>query len=98
MSAGGRRRALEVALGRADPTPRSPEPGLVGLAVADVLRLMAAPGRLLMAIDDIQWVDRASADALTVAIRRLIAKPVGPRARPPDAAGDGAAMVSCGQW
>jgi len=98
VSAGGRRRALGVALGLADPGPRSPEPGLVGLAVADVLRLMAAPGRLLMAIDDIQWVDRASADALTVAIRRLIAEPVGPRARPPDAAGDGDALVSCGQW
>src|SRR5262245_29174269 len=28
-----RRRAIEVALGRADPSPGSPEPGLVGLAV-----------------------------------------------------------------
>jgi hypothetical protein len=77
VSAGGRRRALEVALGLADPGPRSPEPGLVGLAVADVLRLMAAPGRLLVAIDDIQWVDRVSEDALTFAIRRLIAEPGG---------------------
>jgi len=72
-----RRRALEVALGLADPAPRSPEPGLVGLAVADVLRLLAAPGRLLVAIDDTQWVDRASEDALTFAIRRLVAEPVG---------------------
>ena len=72
-----RRRALEVALGRADPAPRSPEPGLVGLAVADVLRLLAARGPVLVAIDDIQWMDRASEDALAFAVRRLAAEPVG---------------------
>ncbi len=72
-----RRRAIEVALGRADPAPRSPEPGLVGLAVADVLRLLAARGPVLVAIDDIQWMDRASEDALAFAVRRLAAEPVG---------------------
>ena len=63
-----RRRAIEVALGRADPASRSPEPGLVGLAVADVLRLLAARGPVLVAIDDIQWMDRASEDALAFAV------------------------------
>jgi hypothetical protein len=72
-----RRRALEIALGRAEPGPRSPEPGLVGLAVADVLRLLAEQRPVMIAIDDIQWMDRASEDALAFAIRRLAAEPVG---------------------
>ena len=72
-----RRRAIEVALGRADPAPHSPEPGLVGLAVADLLRLLAAPGPVVIAIDDTQWMDRASEDALAFAVRRLVAEPVG---------------------
>ena len=72
-----RRRALEVALGRAAPAHRSPEPGLVGLAVADVLRLLAADGPVLVAIDDTQWMDRASEDALAFAVRRLATEPIG---------------------
>jgi DNA-binding CsgD family transcriptional regulator len=72
-----RRRALEVALGRAEPVHRSPEPNLVGLAVADVLRTLAAEGPILIGIDDLQWVDRASDAALAFAARRLAAEPVG---------------------
>src|SRR5262245_18697510 len=71
-----RRRALEVALGRAEPAQRSPESNLVGLAVADVLRRLAAAGPILIAIDDIQWVDRASENALAFAVRRLVDQPV----------------------
>ena len=72
-----RRHALEVALGRVDPAQRSPEPGLVGLAVVDVLRQLSADGPVMVAIDDLQWMDRASEDALAFAVRRLIAEPVG---------------------
>ncbi len=66
-----RRRALAVALGRAEPATRAEERSLVGLAVADVLRSLASTGPVLLAIDDIQWMDRASEDALTFAVRRL---------------------------
>ena len=86
-----RRRALEVALGRADPAPRSPEPGLVGLAVADVLRLLAArrPG---VGRHRRHPVDR-SGQRGRVGLRR---PPAGrgagrPRAGPADSADDGAA-------
>jgi DNA-binding CsgD family transcriptional regulator len=72
-----RRRALEVALGRIDPAQRSAEPSLVGLAVADVLRLLTADGPVVVAIDDAQWMDQASEDALAFGIRRVLAEPVG---------------------
>jgi DNA-binding CsgD family transcriptional regulator len=75
--AGPRRRALDVALGRIDPGQRPPEPGLVGLAVADVFRLLTADRPLLVAIDDVQWMDRASEDALAFGLRRLADEPVG---------------------
>ncbi|HKD97329.1 MAG TPA: ATP-binding protein, partial [Micromonosporaceae bacterium] len=72
-----RRRALRVALGRADPVRQPAEPNLVGLAVADVLRRLTVAGPVLVAIDDLQWIDRASEDALAFAFRRLAAEPVG---------------------
>lgn len=71
-----RRLALEVALGRADPGPRAPEPSLVGLAVSDILRLLADERPLVIAIDDFQWADEATADALAFAARRLRTEPV----------------------
>src|SRR5262245_45507366 len=52
-----RRRALRVALGRADPVRQPAEPNLVGLAVADVLRRLTVAGPVLVAIDDLQWID-----------------------------------------
>jgi DNA-binding CsgD family transcriptional regulator len=65
-----RRRAVEIALlVRHDPDPVDPR--ALGIAVRDVLIHLAAAGRLLIAIDDVQWVDEASAEALAFAIRRL---------------------------
>jgi DNA-binding CsgD family transcriptional regulator len=58
---------LSVALGRAAPSGEG-QHHLVGLAVADVLR---ASGATVIAIDDVQFVDQASADALVFAFRRL---------------------------
>ena len=72
-----RRRALEIALGRLDPDARRPEPSLVGLAVADALRALAADRALVVAIDDIQWLDQPSEAALAFAARRLRSEPVG---------------------
>ena len=65
-----RRRALEAALlvGDAD------EPvdlRAVGVAVRNGLELLAAKGPLVVAIDDLQWLDRSSESALTFGSRRL---------------------------
>ncbi|MBY0277783.1 AAA family ATPase, partial [Candidatus Binatia bacterium] len=69
--------ALEVALLRASPQDASPSPRIVAAATLSVLRLLAADGPLVVAIDDQQWVDRASADALAFALRRIGDLPVG---------------------
>ena len=66
-----RRRALEVALGRIDPGLTPVDTVLAGLAVADILRMLAAERPLIVAVDDVQWADRASQDALAFAVRRL---------------------------
>jgi len=63
-------RALSVALLRDEATgaaePRTTATGLVG-----VLTALAAGGPTLVAIDDVQWLDAASEQALAFAARRL---------------------------
>ncbi|OLB74039.1 MAG: hypothetical protein AUI14_24620 [Actinobacteria bacterium 13_2_20CM_2_71_6] len=71
-----RRRALEVALLRADAGSDVVQPHVVGWAVRDVLGLLAAEGPVLLAIDDAQWLDSASARAVSFALRRLESIPV----------------------
>ena len=66
-----RRRALEVAVGRTDPHDAPVDVVLAGLAVGDILRTLALERPLVVAVDDVQWVDRASQDALAFAVRRL---------------------------
>ena len=72
-----RRRALEVALLLAEPGETSVDPHAIGLAVLDLLRAMTEQGPLLVALDDLQWLDSASAGALQLAIRRLRDEPIG---------------------
>src|SRR4051812_48779371 len=48
-----------------------------GRAVLDALRRLAAESPALVAIDDVQWLDAASARALRFALRRLDSEPVG---------------------
>jgi DNA-binding CsgD family transcriptional regulator len=72
-----RRRALEVALLRAEPGEGPPDPLAIGLAVHDVLRVATQQGPLLVAVDDVQWLDAASAGALEVALRRLRTDQIG---------------------
>jgi DNA-binding CsgD family transcriptional regulator len=48
-----------------------------GQAVLEALRRLAARGPTVVAIDDAQWLDTASARALRYALRRLDAEPVG---------------------
>jgi DNA-binding CsgD family transcriptional regulator len=68
-------RALRVAFGIEDgPTV---EPFLVGVATLSVLTEAADVGApLLYVVDDAQWLDSASADALLFAARQLSADPV----------------------
>ena len=66
-----RRRALEIALLiRDDPEPVDFR--TLAVAVRTVLRLLSARGPILVAIDDVQWLDPSSADALAFALRRLV--------------------------
>ena len=68
--------ALEVALFRSEPTGPPPETHAIAIGLLNALRALAAREPLLVAIDDSQWLDRASADALAFAARRLDAEAV----------------------
>jgi DNA-binding CsgD family transcriptional regulator len=73
---GPQREALEVALllrpaGGEPPTARA-----VGLAVLAALRGCLSEGPILVAIDDVQWLDEASLEALTFALRRVPGGPL----------------------
>jgi hypothetical protein len=70
------RSALEIALLRAGPSGVPPEPHAIALGVLNGLRALAAEGPVLLAVDDIQWLDAPSADALAFAARRLSGEPV----------------------
>ena len=68
-----RRRALEAALLLEDDPDETVDQRAVAVAVRDVLRLLAQRGPLLVAVDDVQWLDPSSARALAPALRRLAA-------------------------
>ena len=65
------RRALDVALLRADASGTPPEQRAIALAVRNALRAAAEHEPLLVAVDDVQWLDGPSSAALTYAARRL---------------------------
>jgi hypothetical protein len=71
---GPQRAAIETAFGLGAGVP--PDPFFVGLGVLGLLSEAASACPLLCVVDDVQWLDRASARALAVAARRLEADPV----------------------
>src|SRR6266540_3324075 len=72
-----RRRALEIALLRVEPGDVAPDAHAIGLAVLDLLHGLAEHGPVLVALDDLQWLDPASAGVLQIALRRLREEPLG---------------------
>jgi DNA-binding CsgD family transcriptional regulator len=83
------RHALEVALLLQESDGRPPDTRLLGLALLSAVHALAQEEPLLLALDDVQWVDASSADVLRFALRRLEGEPVGVlatvRERPIDA-------------
>ena len=66
-----RRRALEAAL-LVDETSKQPvDPRTLGVAVRTALQALAERTPVVLAVDDIQWLDASSASALAFALRRM---------------------------
>ena len=85
------RRALDGALLRADAPGGAPDQRAVSLATAHALRNLAAGSPLVLAVDDVQWLDRPSARVLSFALRRLATERIGALVSlrlAPDSAGD----------
>jgi AAA ATPase domain len=69
--------ALEVALLLRSAGPQPPTARAVGLAVLAALRACVSCGPVLVAVDDVQWLDDASTGALAFALRRITDGPLG---------------------
>lgn len=65
------RHALEVALLRAQPKGAPVEPRAIATGLRSALRALAAERPVLIALDDAQWLDGSSSEAIAFAIRRL---------------------------
>jgi len=73
---GPQRRALEVALLLEDVEGRPVDQRAVSVAFLGAIRACAAAGPVVVAVDDIQWLDAESALALSFAARRVREEPV----------------------
>jgi DNA-binding CsgD family transcriptional regulator len=70
------RHAVEVALLLSDDGGEAPDAQSVGLGVLGVVERLAADGPLVLAVDDVQWLDTPSAAVLSFAARRVSEVPV----------------------
>jgi DNA-binding CsgD family transcriptional regulator len=71
------RRALRVALALEEVEGEPADQRIVAVAVLSLLRRLAEEQPLLIAVDDVQWLDAPSAGALQFAVRRLAHERVG---------------------
>ena len=72
------RKALELALLRdAPPETLAPEPRAVAMGLTSLLAALARAQPVVIAVDDLQWLDAATGQLLAFAIRRLDGSPVG---------------------
>jgi DNA-binding CsgD family transcriptional regulator len=71
------RRALEAALAIADPEASGVDEHVLAFAFLNALRKLAGASPLLLAVDDLQWLDPASMSLVRFALPRLDAEPIG---------------------
>src|SRR5205823_2995952 len=71
-----RRRALRVALLLEDPEDTPVDARSLDVALLSLLRELARDAPVLLAVDDVQWLDPPTASALQYALRRLDSEPV----------------------
>jgi DNA-binding CsgD family transcriptional regulator len=71
------REALEVALVRRASGARAPDPMAVAVGLRSLFVRAAESAPLLVAVDDLQWLDAATARALAFAVRRLEGRRIG---------------------
>jgi DNA-binding CsgD family transcriptional regulator len=70
-------RALQVALLRTEPGEEPADQRALSVATVGLLRELAAEKPLLIAIDDVHWLDESSIGILAFAVRRLQNHPIG---------------------
>ena len=70
------RRALEIALLRVEAGGSAPDPRAIATGMVSLISTLVADGPLLLALDDVQWLDRPTARALEFALRRVEMQPV----------------------
>jgi hypothetical protein len=75
------RRGLEVALVRADTTAETPPPMVTALGLLGVVRALAGHSPVLIAIDDLHWLDPLSVEALKFVAPPASGRPCRVRAR-----------------
>ncbi len=71
------RRAIDIALLREAPTGQAVGERVLGTAIRSVLTALARDTPVVVAIDDVQWLDASSAAVISFAARRLGGAPVG---------------------
>lgn len=71
------RRALDVALLRADSGTTPVDGRVVAVALVSLLSVLSKERPVVLAVDDAQWLDPATSAALSFAVRRLEECPIG---------------------
>ena len=71
------RRALEVALLRVDPGGSPPDQRAISMGFLSVLAALGRSATVIVAVDDVQWIDGPSARVLEFAARRIEGRAVG---------------------